>query len=62
MEILLAVFDYFCRFSKGAFCSRSSISTLRNDCLNPGTLLNLVLHIWDINKAVFKIIALIFRE
>ena len=41
-EILLAVFDRFCRFSKGAFCRKSPISTGRNDRLKPVKLLNLI--------------------
>ena len=40
-EILLAVFARFCRYSKGAFCRKSPVSTGRNDRLKPGKLLNL---------------------
>ena len=40
--ILLAVFARFCRFSKGALCRKSPISTGRNDRLKPGKLLNLI--------------------
>ena len=35
-EILLGVFTHFCRFSKGAFCRKSPISTGKNDQLKPG--------------------------
>ena len=41
-EILLGAFNRFCRFSKGAFCRKSPISTGRNDELKPGKLLNLI--------------------
>ena len=45
-DILLAVFThFFCRFSKGVLCRKSSISTGRNDRLKPGKLLNLTGHI-----------------
>ena len=40
-EILLAVFTRFCRFSKGAFCSKSPTSTGRNDRLKPGPIITL---------------------
>ena len=39
---LLAVFTRFSRFSKGALCRKSPISTGRNDRLKPGKLLNLI--------------------
>ena len=39
---LLAVFARFCRFSGGAFCRKSPISTGRNDRLKPGKLPNLI--------------------
>ena len=42
MGNLLAVFARFCRFSKGAFCRKSPVSTGRNDRLKPGKLLNLI--------------------
>ena len=41
-EILLGVSTRFCRFSKGAFCRKSHISTGRNDRLKPAKLLNLI--------------------
>ena len=41
-QILVAVFVPFCRFSKGAFCRKSPISTGKNDRLKPGKLLNLI--------------------
>ena len=44
-EVLLDVFTRFCRFSKGAFCRKSPISTGRNDRLKPDKLLNLIGHI-----------------
>ena len=34
-EILLAVFAHFCRFSEGALCRKSPISTGRNNRLKP---------------------------
>ena len=46
-EILLAVIARFCRFSKGAFCRKSPISTGRNDRLKLGKLLNLTEQIGD---------------
>ena len=46
-EILIAVFAYFCRFSKGAFYRKSPISTGRNGRLKPGKLLDLIWHIKD---------------
>ena len=42
MEILLGVLARFCKFSKGAFCRISPISTGRNDRSKPGELLNLI--------------------
>ena len=42
MEILLADFTRFCRFSKGALCRESPISTGMNGRLKPGKLLNLI--------------------
>ena len=41
-EILLAVFARFCRFSKGALCRKSLISTGRNGRLKMGKLLDLI--------------------
>ena len=35
-------FACFCKFSKGAFCRKSLISTGRSDRLKPGKLLNLI--------------------
>ena len=61
-EILLGVFTRFCRFSKGAFGRKSSISTGRNGRLKLGKLLNLDLsatnktfqyHCFDIQRAGF---------
>ena len=43
--MLLAVFTHFCRFSKGAFCSKSPISTGKNGRLRQGKLLTLIGHI-----------------
>ena len=40
--ILLALFARFCRFSKGAFCRKSPISTARNSRLKSGKLLNVI--------------------
>ena len=42
METLLAIFVYSCRFSKGAFCRKSLISTGRNGLLKPGKLPSLI--------------------
>ena len=46
-DILLDVFTRFCRFSKGAFCRKSHISTGMNGGLKPGKLRNLIWHIGD---------------
>ena len=46
-ETLLAVFTCFCRFSKGAFCRKSPISTGRNGRFKSGKFLNLIRHIGD---------------
>ena len=39
---LLAVFNRFCRFSKGAFCREAPISTGKNGQLKLGKLLSLI--------------------
>ena len=41
-KFLLAAFARFCRFSKEAVCSKSPISTGRNNRLKPGELLKLI--------------------
>ena len=46
-EVLLGVFNRFCRFPKGAFCRKSPISTGKNGRLKPGKLLKLIGHIGD---------------
>ena len=54
-------FHSSCRFSNGASCSESLISTGRNDRSMPSELLNLIGCIGK-SKAVFNIIAFIFIE
>ena len=61
-EISLVVFNRFCRFSKGAFRSKSLIATERKGRLKTGKLLNLIGHVGNKTRQVFNIITLIFRE